>query len=96
MFETSEYKIQTLGNYPEENIHNSEPGESLKSRILGELIADYQDVFETKSGDYGRAEKVYHRIDTGDAWPIRQPPPRFPLAQVVYEQPWSLLGFRLF
>jgi hypothetical protein len=31
--ETSEYKIQTLGNYPEKSIQHSEHGESLKSRI---------------------------------------------------------------
>jgi hypothetical protein len=30
--ETSAYKIQTLGNYPEESIQHSEQGESLKSR----------------------------------------------------------------
>jgi hypothetical protein len=30
--ETSAYKIQTLGNYPEESIQHSEHGESLKSR----------------------------------------------------------------
>jgi hypothetical protein len=29
--ETSAYKIQTLGNYPEESIKHSEHGESLKS-----------------------------------------------------------------
>jgi len=33
--ETSEYKIQTPGNYPEENIQHTEHGESLKSRTLG-------------------------------------------------------------
>ena len=32
--ETSAYKIQTSGNYPEESIQHSEHGESLKSRIL--------------------------------------------------------------
>jgi hypothetical protein len=31
--ETSLYKIQTPGNYPEENIQHSEHGESLKSRL---------------------------------------------------------------
>jgi len=31
--ETSAYKIQTPGNYPEENIHHTGHGESLKSRI---------------------------------------------------------------
>jgi hypothetical protein len=30
--ETSAYKIQTPGNYPEENIQRSQHGESLKSR----------------------------------------------------------------
>ena len=30
--ETSAYKIQTPGNYPEESTQHSEPGESLKSR----------------------------------------------------------------
>jgi len=29
-FKTSAYKIQTPGNYPEENIQHSEHGESLK------------------------------------------------------------------
>jgi hypothetical protein len=48
---------------------------------LEELIYDFQDVCEKKSGDYGRTEKVYHRIDTGDPWPIRQPPRRLPLAK---------------
>jgi len=33
--EMSAYKIQTPGNYPEENIQHSEHGKSLKSRIMG-------------------------------------------------------------
>ena len=32
--ETSAYKIQTPGNYPEENIQHTEHGESLKSRSI--------------------------------------------------------------
>jgi hypothetical protein len=32
--ETSAYKIQTPGNYPEENIQHTEHGESLKSRMM--------------------------------------------------------------
>ena len=31
--ETSAYKIQTLGNYPEESVQHSEQSGSLKSRI---------------------------------------------------------------
>jgi hypothetical protein len=32
--ETSAYKIQTPGNYPEENIQHTEHGESLKSKVF--------------------------------------------------------------
>ena len=32
--ETSAYKIQTPGNYPEKNIQHIEHGESLKSRMF--------------------------------------------------------------
>ena len=32
--ETSAYKIQTPGNYPEENIQHTEHGESFKSRMM--------------------------------------------------------------
>jgi len=44
-----------------------------EAQTLEELIADYQDVFETKGGECGRTEKVYHRIDTGDARPFASP-----------------------
>ena len=33
--DTSAYKIQTPGNYPEESVQHSEHGESLKSRVSG-------------------------------------------------------------
>ena len=45
------------------------------------LIADYQDIFETKGDEYGRIEKLYHRMDTGDARPNRQNPRRLSLAK---------------
>jgi len=32
--ETLAYKIQTLGNYPEESIQHAEHGKSLKLRII--------------------------------------------------------------
>jgi hypothetical protein len=44
-------------------------------------MAAYQDVFATNSGDYWHTEKVYHRADTGNVWPIHQPPCRLPLAK---------------
>jgi len=36
--ETSAYKIQTTGNYPEESIQHSEHGKSLKSRMLQVVV----------------------------------------------------------
>ena len=38
--EMSVYKIQTLGNYPEESIQHSEHGESLKSRSDTIFLSD--------------------------------------------------------
>jgi hypothetical protein len=38
-----------------------------------DLVTEYEDVFATPSGDYGRTNRVYHRIITGEARPIRQP-----------------------
>jgi hypothetical protein len=52
-----------------------------KAQAQEDFIADYQGVFETMSGDHGRTEKVYHRIATGDARPIHQPPRRLPLTK---------------
>ena len=42
---TSAYKIQTSGNYPEENIQHTEHGESLKSRV-GRLKLWWEDGVE--------------------------------------------------
>jgi hypothetical protein len=44
-----------------------------EENVLEEFIAQFQDIFARKSGDYGGTDKVYHCIDTGDARPIRQP-----------------------
>jgi hypothetical protein len=45
------------------------------------LIAEFRDVFATNSDDFGRRDRVRHRIDTGDTRPIRHPPRRLPLAK---------------
>jgi hypothetical protein len=47
---------------------------------LEELLTEYEDIFAEADEDYGRTNKLYHRTDTGDARPIRQPP-RIPLAK---------------
>jgi hypothetical protein len=48
---------------------------------LEELLTEYDDIFPGDNEDYGRNNKVYHCIDTGDARTIRQPPRRIPLAK---------------
>jgi hypothetical protein len=48
---------------------------------LEELLNEYEDIFAGADEDYGRTNKVYHRIDTGDPRPIRQPPTNVPLAK---------------
>jgi hypothetical protein len=49
-----------------------------EAQVLEEFIAEFQDIFATKSGDYGLTNKVYHCIDTGDAHPIFSPHADFP------------------
>jgi hypothetical protein len=41
-------------------------------RELEELLTEYGDIFAMKSDDYGWIDRVYRRIDTGNARPIRQ------------------------
>jgi hypothetical protein len=39
--ETSAYKIQTPGNYPEETMQHTEHGESLKSEKIRQCLLQY-------------------------------------------------------
>jgi hypothetical protein len=52
-------------------------------RELEEPLTEYEDIFAGNNEDYGRTNKVYHRIDMGDVQPILQPPRRIPLAKQV-------------
>lgn len=45
------------------------------------LIGNYQDVFQFDKNSNGRTNVVHHKIDTGDARPIRQAARRLPLAK---------------
>jgi len=63
-----------------EGIAGARPNLSIReAQALEELIADYQDVIETKGIEHGRTEEVHYRIDTGDARHNRQPSRRLPL-----------------
>jgi hypothetical protein len=49
----SAYKIQTPGNYPEENIQHTEHGESLKSRMCNQTRASglkFDKTLDTEAG----------------------------------------------
>jgi hypothetical protein len=50
-----------------------------KFQELEEPLAEYEDIFAVDSKDYRWANRMYHRIDTGDARPIFQSPRRLPL-----------------
>ncbi len=54
--------------------------------IFAALLVNYQDVFARCSEDLGRSNRVEHRINTGDANPIRQPPRRQPLGKREIEK----------
>ncbi|XP_074039503.1 uncharacterized protein [Leptinotarsa decemlineata] len=48
---------------------------------LRELVKKYQEIFDIGEGNGGRTNVVQHRIDTGNARPIRQSARRLPLAK---------------
>lgn len=63
---------QLLEGIPEEVTETAR--EQLKS-----LLHEYEDVFSSTDGDLGRTSICRHRIDTGNARPVRQPLRRQPL-----------------
>jgi hypothetical protein len=67
------YTMQTVVARP--NLSDAE------SRESEELLTEYTDIFAMKSDDCGRTDRIYHRIDTGEARPIRQSPKRLPQAK---------------
>jgi hypothetical protein len=54
-----------------------------ESRELEEHLNEYGDILAMKSNDYGWTDRVHHRIDMGEARPIRQPLMRLSLAKQV-------------
>ena len=48
----------------------------VENRRLNVLLKQYEDVFATSRFDLGRTSIIRHKIDTGDARPIKQPPYR--------------------
>ena len=48
---------------------------------LIELLTDFQDVFSSWPSDFGTTNVTTHKVDVGDATPIKQPARRVPLKQ---------------
>lgn len=46
-----------------------------------DLLCEYSDIFSQGSHDLGRTDLIKHKINTGDAPPMRQQPHRLPLAK---------------
>ena len=67
-----------LAEFVKNNCRGLTPGQAEEVK---NLIRRWQDVFEIISAPRGRTDVVQHKIDTGDAKPIRQVPRRLPLAK---------------
>ncbi|UYV74279.1 K02A2.6-like [Cordylochernes scorpioides] len=52
-----------------------------EARMARAFIKKNQDAFSTGNGKLGRTDLVQHRIYTGNARPVRQPPRRVPMAK---------------
>ena len=48
---------------------------------LGSLLNEFSNIFSSGNEDLGRTSLVYHKIDTGEANPIKQAPRRLPFHQ---------------
>jgi hypothetical protein len=59
-------KLQDVMVAARSNLSNAE------SRKMEELLSKYRDIFVTKSDDYGRTDRLYHHMGTGEARLIQQ------------------------
>ena len=60
-------------------IANKDVSDELKLQVAN-LLIEFQDVFSKDENDLGHTNLAEHRIETGDARPIKQAPRRVPLA----------------
>jgi hypothetical protein len=73
-------QTQDLGSKVEDIVTAARPHLTKEeSRGLEELLNEYEDIFAGAEEVYGRTNKLYHRINTGDARQIRQAPRRITL-----------------
>ena len=66
-------KLQTMVENSSEFLNDEQ------KQKLWETVYEFQDVFESKDGELGQTSEVQHKINTGDARPIKQAPRRIPI-----------------
>ena len=67
-------------------VRSSEHLNAEEKERLAKLLQSYQDVFARSSSDLGRCERIQHKINTGNAIPVRQPERRLPFGETLAEQ----------
>lgn len=65
---------------------HSQTEEDLDGAALASLLTEFADIFAKSDVDVGHFTRLKHRIDTGNARPIRQPPRRTPLGFQTEEE----------
>ena len=60
-------------------IESSEGLDDQQQHSLEKLLLEFKGIFADTDGQLGRTGLVKHKIDTGDAVPIKQPPRRVPI-----------------
>ena len=83
--EGREKNAQSEENLPEHQVefyHRSKScvGQVHEGQVI-ELLTDFQDVFSSGPNDFGTTEATTHKIDVGEATPIKQSARRVPLKQ---------------
>ncbi|KAK3087903.1 hypothetical protein FSP39_012309 [Pinctada imbricata] len=71
--------LQSLYDESESTLTNEE------KKKLENLLTKHSETFSKHENDIGLTNVVYHKIDTGDSRPIKQPPRRVPRALVNQE-----------
>ena len=61
--------------------HLSDELTAEQKQQFSQLLNEFQDIFVGPDGKLGQTDLAYHRIETGDAKPIKIPPRKCPIAQ---------------
>ena len=77
-----EQNIPELPEFLKPLVENTS-GDLKETELFGltRLLYQYQDIFKSPDGQLGRTNLVQHRVDTGNAVPIKQHPRRLPVSQ---------------